>query len=88
MCVLTEKNFVLSLRNLALLFSQLCYSGTNCFLTLHSLAEMESKLCGGKSTPCGGYSKISNFVVNHVLGNGGLSVAIQENCSVTACLFF
>jgi hypothetical protein len=42
MCVLTEKNFVLSLRNLALLLSQLCYSETNCFLTLHSLAEMKS----------------------------------------------
>lgn len=44
MCVLTEKRkkIVLSLRNLALLLSQLCYSGTNCILTLHSLAEMES----------------------------------------------
>jgi len=42
MCVLTEKNFDLSLRNLTLLLSQLCYSGTNCFLALDSLAEMES----------------------------------------------
>jgi len=32
---------------------------------------------------------ISNFVVNRVLGNEGLGVAMQEDCSVmTACLIF
>jgi len=86
-CAYRKKNFDLSLRNLTLLLSQLCYSGTNCFLALDSLAEMESNYVEVNPLS-GGYSSISNFIVNRVLGNEGQSVAMQEDCSVTACLMF